>query len=162
MCGAAIGFDNTAALLASLLSERDPFSRDNPDIGYRLDILTGETPCPREQQGWLRRSQQLARQFEEQLRKSGNKERKPTHSISFDQVPGYLLACAYPDRIARRRHSGGYQLANGRSANLVGEHHLGNNRWLAVAEVSGIAGGKGDLIRSAAALDEDLFSTAAG
>jgi ATP-dependent helicase HrpB len=158
LCGAKIGFDNTAALLASLLSERDPFSQGNPDIGYRLDILTGETQCPREQQGWLRRTQQLARQFEEQLGKSGNKEQKPTPAPGFDQVPGYLLACAYPDRIARRRHSGGYQLANGRSANLVGEHHLGNNRWLAVAEVSGIAGGKGDSIRSAAALDEDLFT----
>ena len=162
LCGAEMGFDNTAALLASLLSERDPFHQGNPDVGYRLDILTGETQCPREQQGWLRRTRQLARQFEEQLRKSGNKERKSTHSISFDQVPGYLLACAYPDRIARRRHSGGYQLANGRSANLVGEHHLGNNRWLAVAEVSGIAGGKGDSIRSAAVLDEGLFSTALG
>jgi ATP-dependent helicase HrpB len=160
LCGAETGFVNTAALLASLLSERDPFHQGNPDVGYRLDILMGETPCPREQQGWLRRTRQLARQFEEQLRKSGNKERKSTHSIGFDQVPGYLLACAYPDRIARRRHSGGYQLANGRSANLAGEHHLGNNRWLAVAEVSGIAGGKGDSIRSAAALDEGLFSTA--
>jgi ATP-dependent helicase HrpB len=158
LCGAEAGFDNTAALLASLLSERDPFSQ-NPDIGYRLDILTGTTPCPREQQGWLRRTQQLARQFEEQLRKADRKERKQTHSIEFDQVPGYLLACAYPDRIARRRHSGGYQLANGRSANLAGDHHLGNNRWLAVAEVSGIAGGKGDSIRSAAPLDEELFAT---
>ena len=162
LCGAKVGFDNTAALLASLLSERDPFSQNNPDISHRLDILTGETPCPREHQGWLHRSQQLARQFEQQLHKSGNKERKQTHSIAFDQIPGYLLACAYPDRIARRRHSGGYQLANGRSANLVGEHHLGNHRWLAVAEVSGITGGKGDSIRSAAPLDEDLFSTSLG
>lgn len=159
LCGAKTGFVNTAALLASLLSERDPFSQHNPDIGYRLDILTGETPCPREQQGWLHRTRQLARQFEEQVRQSGYKELKPAHSPGFDQVPGYLLACAYPDRIARRRHSGGYQLANGRSANLVGEHHLGNKRWLAVAEVSSIAGGKGDSIRSAAALDADLFST---
>ena len=158
--GAEIGFTNTAALLASLLSERDPFSQGNPDIGYRLDILTGEIQCPREQQGWLRRTRQLARQFEEQLGKSGNKDQKPTTAPGFDQMPGYLLACAYPDRIARQRHSGGYQLANGRSANLVGEHHLGNNRWLAVAEVSGIAGGKGDSIRSAAVLDEGLFTNA--
>jgi len=97
LCGAKIGFDNTAALLASLLSERDPFSQGNPDIGYRLDILSGETHCPREQQGWLRRTQQLARQFEEQLSKLNYKERKPAHSPGFDQIPGYLLACAYPD-----------------------------------------------------------------
>ena len=162
LCGAEIGFVNTAALLASLLSERDPFNQDNPDISYRLDILTGETSCPPAQQGWLRRTRQLARQFEEQAGKLGPIERKLPDSVSFDQGPGYLLACAYPDRIARRRHSGGYQLANGRSANLAGEHHLGNSRWLAVAEVSGIAGGKGDSIRSAASLDENLFATVLG
>ena len=69
------------------------------------------------------------------------------------------LACAYPDRIARRRHSGGYQLANGRSANFVGVQALGRERWLAVAGVSVIAGGKGDRIHTAAALDEALFET---
>jgi ATP-dependent helicase HrpB len=160
--GAEIGFVDTAVLLASLLSERDPFGRDNPDISYRLDLLTGETACPSAQQGWLRRTRQLARQFEEQLAKLGSIERSQADRLAYDQLPGYLLACAYPDRIARRRHSGGYQLANGRSANLAGEHRLGNNRWLAVAEVSGIAGGKGDSIRSAAALDENLFATALG
>jgi ATP-dependent helicase HrpB len=42
----------------------------------------------------------------------------------------------------------------------VGEHRLGKSRWLAVAEISGIAGGRGDVIRSAAVLDESLFDTA--
>ena len=37
---------------------------------------------------------------------------------------------------------------------------LGKQRWLAVAEVSSVAGGKGDVIRSAAALDEALFESA--
>jgi len=159
LCGAQCGFINTAALLASLLSDRDPFSQDNPDISHRLDMLTGESNCPGQHQGWLRRTRQLARQFEAQLLKSGASENENATSISFEQASGYLLACAYPDRIARRRQSGGYQLANGRSANLVGEHHLGNSRWLAVAGVSSIAGGKGDVIRSAAALDEALFSS---
>jgi len=159
LCGAKCGFIDTAALLASLLSDRDPFSQDNPDISHRLDMLTGESNCPARHQGWLRRTRQLARQFEEQVVNSGYSENQPAPSISFDQASGYLLACAYPDRIARRRHSGGYQLANGRSANLVGEHHLGNSRWLAVAGVRSIAGGKGDVIGSAATLDEVLFSS---
>ncbi|MCP4878373.1 MAG: ATP-dependent helicase HrpB, partial [Gammaproteobacteria bacterium] len=154
--GAEVGFIKMAALLASLLSERDPFSRDSPDISRRLDILTGESACPQQHQGWSARTRQLARQLEHQL-EAGNSS--PGHLLQIEQVPGYLLACAYPDRIARRRHSGGYQLANGRSANLVGEHYLGNHRWLAVAEVSGIAGGKGDLIRSAGVLDKKLFSS---
>ncbi|MCP4406668.1 MAG: ATP-dependent helicase HrpB [Gammaproteobacteria bacterium] len=158
LCGAEVGGSKPATLLASLLSDRNPFSRDNPDISHQMDVLSGETRCPSQHHGWLRRAQQLARQFEEQLFKC-KIPRKISHPLSSDQVVGYLLARAYPDRIARQRHSGGYQLANGRSAGLVGQHHLGNNRWLAVAEVSAISGGKGDTIRSAARLDEDLFSS---
>ena len=157
ICGADIGFVKPAALLASLLSDRDPFSRDNPDIADHLAILSGESPCPSQHQGWLHRSRQLAQQFEAQLNMTRS---NVSYLLRPEQLPGYLLACAYPDRIARRRHSGGYQLANSRSANLVGQHHLGNNRWLAIAEISGITGGKGDTIRSATSLDEDLFSGA--
>ncbi len=156
---AEIGFIKPASLLASLLSDRDPISQNNPDISYRLELLMGEGHCPPRHHGWLRRTQQLARQIEDQVNKV-RVERKITQSLNEDQIPGYLLACAYPDRIARRRHSGGYQLANGRSANFVSQHHLGNNQWLAVAEVSSMSGGKGDVIRSAASLDEKLFSIA--
>jgi ATP-dependent helicase HrpB len=160
LCGAASGCGRPAALLASLLSDRDPMTREGPDIGQRLDILTGEARCPSRYQGWAARTRQLAGQFERQLGKLKTSRLAPGFLLTAEQTPGYLLACAYPDRIARRRHSGGYQLANGRSANITGEHHLGRNRWLAVAEVSGMVGGKGDVIRSAAALDEALFSTA--
>ncbi len=154
--GAETGFAKKACLLASLLSDRDPFSRDNPDISHRIDMLSGESKCPAQHQGWLRRTQQLARQIEQQL-SSLNISHTQSYLLTPKQIIGYLLACAYPDRIGRRRHSGGFQLANGRSANLPGQHYLGNSRWLAIAEVSNIAGGKGDAIRSATALDEALF-----
>ena len=147
-----------AALLSSLLSDRDPFSQDNPDISHRLDILAGDLQCPPRHRGWLSRTRQLAVQFEQQVNKL-RIDKSSVGDLPVSDQPGYLLACAYPDRVARRRHSGGYQLANGRSANLVGEHYLGKSRWLAVAEVSSMAGGKGDIIRSAASLDEGLFST---
>ncbi len=159
LCGTAIGFIKPAALLASLLSDRDPFSNDNADISYRLELLNGETQCPPMHKGWLRRTRQLAQQFEEQASKV-KQPSKLTHLITADQLPGYLLACAYPDRIARRRNSGGYKLANGRSVNLTGHHHLANNGWLAIAEVSSMQGGKGDIIRSAVKLDEGLFDSA--
>jgi ATP-dependent helicase HrpB len=160
LCGAASGCARLATLLASLLSDRDPMGEEGPDIVQRLDILIGETRCPSRYQGWAVRTRQLAEQFERQLGKLKTGPSAPGFMLKPVQLPGYLLACAYPDRIARRRHSGGYQLANGRSANLTGEHHLGNNRWLAVAEVSGMVGGKGDVIRSAAALDDALFDSA--
>ena len=158
ICGAEIGAAKLACLLASLLSDRDPFSQDNADINYRLDILSGESHCPSQHKGWLHRSRQLARQLEDALARV-KLPRKLTSPLSNEQISGYLLACAYPDRIARRRHSAGYQLANGRSASIANQHHLGKSQWLAVAEVSGIVGSKGDTIRSAAILDEALFTT---
>ena len=158
ICGVAIGFAKKACLLASLLSDRDPFARDNPDISHRMDILSGEIKCPAQHQGWFRHTRQLAQQIEQQLDKHNSKH-DPSYLLTSEQITGYLLACAYPDRIARRRHSGGYQLANGRSANLPGQHHLSTNRWLAVAEVSNITGAQGDAIRAATALDETLFDS---
>ncbi|WGZ96267.1 MAG: ATP-dependent helicase HrpB [Candidatus Thiothrix putei] len=160
ICGAQAGHLNAAANLASLLSERNPFSQDNPDISHPLEILAGTSRCPYQQQDWLQRTRQLANQFVEQIRS----QKLPESGVSFllpaTQINGYLLACAYPDRIARRRHSGGYQLANGRSADLPDKHALGNQAWLAIAEVSSMVGKSSDTIRSAAALDDKLFASA--
>ena len=151
------GVAKPAAHLASLLSDRDPFSRDNPDISYRLELLSGEQQCPQQHRGWLYRTQQLSKQIETQVSRIKPNKSNVAYLLKPNQVAGYLLACAYPDRVARRRHSGGYQLSNGRSANLVGQHSLGTCQWLTVAEVSSMTGGKGDVIRSAAMLDAKLF-----
>ena len=160
LCGSAIGSIKAAALLASLLSDRDPFSRDNADISYRLELLNGTTKCPSMHQGWLQRTRQLSQEFEKQVVKL-KLSSKVSFLINAEQLPGYLLACAYPDRIARKRHSGGYQLANGRSAKLMGHHHLANNDWLVIADISSQHGSsQGDIIRSAAKLDEALFNSA--
>jgi ATP-dependent helicase HrpB len=157
ICGVQVGRSSTAALLAALLSDRDPF-RDQPDISYRLAILAGEQPCPATHRGWAERTGQLAKQFERQL-KTLAVEEAVDHSVNNERLAGYLLACAYPDRIARRRHSGGYQLANGRGVELVGQYGLAKSQWLAVAEVSGVVRGKGDQVRSAAVLDPALFDS---
>lgn len=159
LCGSATGSSKQAALLASLLSDSDPFSRDNADITHRLDILNGNSHCPPQHKGWLQRTRQLAQQFEQLLSKV-KRPNKLSFLITAEQLSGYLLACAYPDRISRRRHSGGYQLANGRSAKLIGHQHLSNNDWLVVAEVSSQQGGSGDVINSAVKLDEGLFDSA--
>jgi len=159
LCGTAIGFLKPAALLASLLSGREPFNHDNADINYRLELLNGTENCPPMHQRWLKRTRQLAQEFEKQAVKVKS-SKQLSYLIPAEQLPGYLLACAYPDRIARRRHSGGYQLANGRSAKLIGHHHLANNSWLVVADISSQQGKQGDIIRSAVKLDERLFDSA--
>jgi ATP-dependent helicase HrpB len=152
--GAQADYLETATFLAAVLSDRDPFSQDEPDILHRVELLTGARECPPGHKGWLERTGRLAQQFrsDEALRGIEVDIRVPS-----DQVLGYLIACAYPDRIARQRHSGGYQLANGRSAEFQRNHRLGRSSWLAVAEVGGMAGSKGDIIRSAACLDSALF-----
>ena len=157
ICGQSIGHADTASLVASILSDRDPFGRDHPDMNERIDILTGQSNCPNQYRSWFRRTHQLAKQFSGQI--NGLKTTTAIQTLESHQVSGYLIACAYPDRIARRRHAGGFQLSNGRGASIAGNHTLEKSKWLAVAEVGGFARSKGDVIQSAAILDEALFES---
>ncbi|GAB5413158.1 MAG: ATP-dependent helicase HrpB [Congregibacter sp.] len=156
LCGQRIGATETASLLAAALTERDPLQRDGPEMLDRLEILQSPNPAPSPLRGWKQRCTRLAEQFRRQL---------PRQSIAVlsgvggEQILAYLLACAYPDRIARKRHSGGYQLANGRSAQFDKPCALGKEKWLAIAEVSGRTGNSSDLIRSATGLDAALFDS---
>ncbi len=153
----AVGQADAACELAAFLSDRDPFP-DDPDVMHRLDILRGNKACPTRQQGWRRRTLELAGQFRRRLDALRQVERMAVR-LGPEEAVGFLLACAYPDRIARRRHSGGYQLANGRSANFASSHRLSKHRWLAVAEVGGARGKRGDMIRTAAPLETAMFDT---
>jgi len=79
---------------------------------------------------------------------------------------GYVVALAYPDRVARRVPGGSsYLLASGTAAGLPAGSGLAGHEWLAVAEVSRASGrdaaGTGAVIRSAAALDADGAADAA-
>ncbi len=149
------GVAETAALLAAIFADRDPFTDQSPDMAYRIDVLRGVESAPNRHRGWFRRTHQQAEQFTNQLARVDVPRQMA--KVPDDIKLGYLLALAYPDRIARRRHSGGYQLANGRSAKIDNSHFLSKAEWLAVAEVGGIGKQKGDHIRSAAKLDTNLF-----
>jgi len=80
---------------------------------------------------------------------------------------GFVVALAYPDRVARRVPGGStYLLASGTAAGLPAGSSLAGHEWLAVAEVTRAAGrdaaGTGAVIRSAAALEADTAEVAAG
>ncbi|MFK8042683.1 ATP-dependent helicase HrpB [Congregibacter sp.] len=156
LMGQSAGAAEPAAHLAAVLSDRDPVSRESADMRTRLEYLSGEVPCPSVFRGWQKRTLDLAKQFLRQMPRD-IPARLPRPSQ--EQLTGFLLASAYPDRIARQRHSGGYQLANGRSCQFDTPNALGKSKWLAVAEVGGMAGRRGDMIRSAAPLDPALFET---
>ncbi|HKI74216.1 MAG TPA: ATP-dependent helicase HrpB, partial [Pseudomonadales bacterium] len=157
IAGASCGASDRAALLAACLSDRNPLSGTDPDLGYTMSVLTGEAACPAPQRGWLQRTRQLANQYAAQV--SEISVELHIVSLAEHEILGYLIACAWPDRIARKRHGGDYLLANGRAASLA-DHGFSNARWLAVADVGGMARRKGDIIRSAAILDESLFESA--
>lgn len=153
LCGAEAGLLTLAADLAVLLTERDPLDSVSVDISRRLDWLHAPGRDPRR-----KRLQQLA----SQLRASGDSASNSAQPVSDPDHPrwiGYLIACAYPDRIARQREpdSVHYRLSQGRGVRLREEDPLRQQEWLAVAALSGHQGRASDQVRLAAPLSADLF-----
>jgi len=161
LVGSDINAQETACLLAAMLSERNPLSGQDTDIALGLAILMGEAQCPPELEGWFRRVWQQARK----LSRPSHDEPVPRPGrvaigIPLSKVVGVLLASAYPDRIARLRAGGDgtrYLLSNGRSAVLPEQDSLVGSPWLAVAEIGGHTGESTDRIYSASTLGAESF-----
>ena len=161
LVGSDIHAQETACLLAAILSERNPLSGQGTDISVSLAMLMGEQACTPGLEGWFKRVWQQARN----LARLGldNKVHRPGRAalgVAPGNVAGVLLASAYPDRIARLRPGGDgtrYLLSNGRSAVLPAEDFLVGAAWLAVAEIGGHAGEAADRIYTASALDPECF-----
>lgn len=88
--------------------------------------------------------------------------------VTAREAPGFVVALAFPDRIARRVPGDGsttYLLSSGTRAGLPSGSSLTGYDWLAVAEVSRAQGrdaaGTGAVIRSAAPLSAELAAAAA-
>ena len=129
-----------AAALAALLAERSPLARDHgADLAEQLAVLLGEQRCHSQHKNWLKRSQQQAKTFQGLLRPIKAQLKSTDHPLTPDNAIGFLLACAYPDRIAHRKtaRKNHYLLSNGRTAMLNQSDALSNNEWLAVAELGG-------------------------
>ncbi len=115
------GAGATGCALAALLTERDLLrgrERD-ADIRTRLELLASSPSARR-----------AAQFFERQLgmRDGGDVD---------TDAAGWLLACAYPDRIGRWREpgSGRYQLSNGRGARFDGPQALASSEFIVAAEL---------------------------
>ncbi len=143
------------ARLAATLSD-PPRTGDSADIVGLLDLMEGNARIPAQYKDWLRRTHKQAMTFAT-LGSSG--KTPPLEKVLPEDAAGYLLACAYPDRIAKRRpgQHNLYQLSNGRSARLAEGDPLTNSEWLACAEVGGFAGSREDRIMLAAELNPALF-----
>jgi ATP-dependent helicase HrpB len=147
LCSRTIQQQKNAAALAVLLTERCPLSsRFDADLTAKIAIVRGISPCEKPFQEWQKRAQRQATVFEKILSQlpSAPSGSSPNNSNNIDvtaehNAAGYLLACAYPDRIARRKsaQSNQYLLSNGRTATLDFADPCCGVEWLAAAEVGG-------------------------
>jgi ATP-dependent helicase HrpB len=165
LCSSDQGLAEEGALLAALLSERDPLRQQGSDLFLRMQILKAELPCEVNHRGWMKR---IKRQAEIYLRQINGKQRIKNSDIQLSDALGYLVACAFPDRIAKRSAGLGtsqWQLSGSAGAELAEEDVLAQDEWLAVAEVGGMVDrgrqgrdAKQDRIYLAARLNPALFS----
>lgn len=121
------GAGDVAADMAAILSERGLGGND-VDLTHRLDQFR------RERSGRAEDARRMAKRWAEQA--SGKKK------AAADQPSiGAILALAYTDRVARNRGggAGGFQLANGRGAQIDPASALAREPFIVVAELTGTA-----------------------
>lgn len=143
--GAAVVGVRTAAEVVALLDDDTHLST--------VDLVAGLRRLRREQPvRWRREVELLARSVEES---AGADD--PTDD------PAYVVALAYPERLARRRRpdSASYLMAGGTAATLPPGSGTGDPEWLAVGVATRDPGRSEGYIRPAAAADEQLARRAA-
>jgi len=133
------GLRREALEIAAILSDRDPLvNPQTADLSERLAALDKASAAPVDRQ-ILSRIRQAVSQLEAALpRSSANTKTKQANADS-----AFIVAAAYPDRIARRRSGGDrpeYQLSNGTAAKLGARDPLRDSEYLAVADSGGLSG----------------------
>ncbi|MCU1548220.1 MAG: hrpB [Arthrobacter sp.] len=160
--GAAAVGQRTAAEAVALVSgdQRAP----GADLTRLLSTLrTGKEPAARRWAEDVRRMEAIAGQ-----EMSGVVPFPLAAPVATTEAMGFVVALAFPDRVARRVPGPGlerYLLSSGTRAGLPAGSPLSGHEWLAVAEVSRAQGrdaaGTGAVIRSAAPLTPDTAEGAA-
>lgn len=151
LSGAEEGIAATACDLAGLLSDRDILtgSERPSDLRLRIDALhaDGTVPCDPSRR---RRARELAQRWRRDL--DVVDDRPDTERI------GWLVATAYPERIAqRRREVGSFLLSSGAGVSLPPSDPLAREEYLAVAETDGL-GGNARIVTAAPLSPDDLES----
>ncbi len=164
--GARLGIPGRAALAAALLSERDPFLRDDggwkrPNVATTSDVLDrveameafqnqGQTVFPL---GELHRgsAKQLSEVQKQLLRLMDRHSALRTPDSAFERS----IFAAYPDRLARRRGPGDSRarMVGGRGVKLAPQSGVTESALFVCVDVE--AGGVESLVRSASAVERD-------
>ncbi|MFB0836140.1 ATP-dependent helicase HrpB [Arthrobacter halodurans] len=125
---------------------------------------SGRDPAARRWADEARRLEGIARQEAAGAVPEG----EPSEPVAAAEAVGFVVALAFPDRVARRMPGAAgesYLLASGTRAGLPAGSPLSGHEWLAVAEVSRAQGrdaaGTGAVIRAAAPLEAGTALAAA-
>jgi ATP-dependent helicase HrpB len=150
-----------AADVAALLDERDPLSREaGADLTLRVEALRHWRRTKNSLHGANTRAlaqvDRIARQWRQQL----NVREDNAHPDPFET--GWLVAQAYPDRIAQARDASAtqYKLANGRGVRLMDGDPMQHEAWLAVAHLDAGSGNEGRIFLAAPLHEDDLWPMA--
>ena len=134
----AHGLRKSAVQIAAILSDRDPLvNPTTAELGERFAALDGASDARADRQT-LSRIRKAASQLDSALPRSSHRPEHQAHAGD----PAYVIAAAFPDRIARRRSPGlpEYLLSNGQTAVLAQHDPLRDFEYLASADVSSLAG----------------------
>jgi ATP-dependent helicase HrpB len=161
---AAVGPRTAGETVAVVSGDQRAPGADLPRL--LASLRTGREPASARWAGEARRLEAIARQEGAGGYLSGSD--MPAAPASAAESVGFVVALAFPDRVARRVPGGGadrYQLTSGTRAGLPAGSPLSGHEWLAVAEVSRAEGrdaaGTGAVIRSAAPLTAEMAEAAA-
>ncbi|HEB56981.1 MAG TPA: ATP-dependent helicase HrpB, partial [Gammaproteobacteria bacterium] len=151
-----LNLSGLACDIAALLSERDPLSSADADIQLRLKLFANNARVDRRLQGRMQRLRKQSAAYRKLINHTAGTTPEPLSDL---RGTDFLLACAYPDRIARRRKAGGtdYQMSNGRAVCLRANDPLQHSEWLVIASLGGRQGQTIDQIYLAAEFDSGLF-----
>ena len=124
------GLGAVACTVAALLSDRDiGDDRRDADLAHRVDML-------RARGGGVPGVDRVRHDAQRLRRRLGLDDRAGEVDAFAIEPIGFVLAMAYPDRIARRRDvSGRYLLASSVGAAIDAHDNLATSEWLAVAEI---------------------------
>jgi ATP-dependent helicase HrpB len=148
LCSVEMNAEQLACHIAAALSEKIPSQNAGADFMPIIDMLLGARVCDKKDMAWLQRGRQMANSFLAQITPLHSRHKKSM--ADKERTASALLACAYPDRIARRRaqQRESYQLSNGRAVVLPSRDALSNHEWLVVCEVGGSSGQSADRMSS--------------
>lgn len=134
----AMGWGDTACIVAALLGERDPLRGPagvtGSDVRLRIDAVRRPQAHPGADRGALARIGDQARQWRDRL--PGGQT-----AAAGDDTVGRVVALAFPDRVAQRRPGTAprYLLRNGTGAVLPDGDPLSLDPFLVVADSDGHA-----------------------